>query len=208
MVEGRHIPFERHHSLDSDDRQREQPPGPLVELLLASGARVVADVGAGTGYFALPLAERLSTGRVLCLDIEPRMLDVLRQRAEEQGLAKRVELVPMTDPTTLPLENDSVDAALLVSLYHELDDRPRFLAELGRALRPGGLLVVADWRPEGSTEHGPRPEHRVAPDVALAEMRDAGFAHAREDRLYSDHWVVTAEAPGPGGSPGQLPGSR
>ena len=196
MGDGRHIPFERHHSLDSEDRQREQPAGPLVELLVASGARVVADIGAGTGYFALPLAERLPGGRVLCLDIEPRMLDVVRQRAEERGLGERVELVHMTETDTLPLVDASVDAALLVSLYHELDDRPRFLAELKRSLRPGGLLVVADWRPDGSADHGPRPEHRVPAAVALAEVRDAGFAHSREHRLYADHWVMTAETPG------------
>lgn len=194
MADGRHIPFERHHSLDSEDRQREQPARPLVELLVASGARVVADIGAGTGYFALPLAEHLPGGRVLCLDIEPRMLDLVRQRAEERGLLERVELVPMAEPDALPLADASVDAALLVSLYHELDDRPRFLAELKRSLRSGGLLVVADWRPDGSADHGPRPHHRIAATVALAELRDAGFADSREHRLYADHWVVTGEA--------------
>jgi ubiquinone/menaquinone biosynthesis C-methylase UbiE len=195
MTDGRHIPFERHHSLDSEDRQREQPAGPLVELLVASGARVVADIGAGTGYFALPLAERLPGGRVLCLDIEPRMLDVVRLRAEERGLGERVELVHMTDAHILPLADASVDAAFMVSLYHELDGRPRFLAELQRSLRPGGLVAVVDWRPDGTADHGPRPHHRIAATVALAEIAAAGFADPREHRLYANHWVVTAAKP-------------
>jgi len=195
MVDGRHIPFERHHSLDSEDRQREQPPAPLVELVLASGARVVADVGAGTGYFALPLAERLPEGRVLCLDIEPRMLDLLRQRAEERGLGGRVELLHVTSPDILPLDDASIDAALMVSLYHELDDRPRYLAELRRSLRPAGLLAVIDWRPDGSADHGPRPEHRIAAGLALSELQGAGFINPAEHPLYTDSWVVTARAP-------------
>ena len=197
MVEGRHIRFEHHHSLHSEDRQRTQPAEPLVELLLADGVRVVADVGVGTGYFALPLAERLAEGKVLGLDIEPRMLEVLRQRAREKGLEQRLVAVEMTDPHTLPVADRTLDAALMVSLYHELDDRPRFLAELGRALRPGGLLAVADWRPEGTADHGPRPQHRVPVDVVLRELASAGFEHLETHQVYQDHWVVTGRAPDP-----------
>jgi ubiquinone/menaquinone biosynthesis C-methylase UbiE len=162
---------------------------------------VVADVGVGTGYFALPLAERLENGRVLGLDIEPRMLEVVRERAREQGLEQKLELFEMTDPHTIPVPDRTLDAALMVSLYHELDDRPRLLAELGRALRAGGVLAVVDWRLEGATDHGPRPQHRVAVEVALRELAEAGFEQTQQHWIYQDHWVVTGRAPELSSSP-------
>lgn len=196
MVEGRHIHFAHHHALDSDERRREQPVGPLVELVLGRAPSLVADVGAGTGYFALPLAERLTRGRVVCLDLEPRMLEVLGERARERNLADRVETLLMDDAGSLPLADASADVALLVNLYHELDDRPRFLAELRRTLRPGGLLLASDWRPEGAADHGPRPEHRVGVAAATRELELAGFAPVEEHPLYRDHWVLSGARSG------------
>jgi SAM-dependent methyltransferase len=196
MTEGRHISFEHHHALDGERRLAEQPPGPLLELVLAAQPRVVADLGCGTGYLALPLAERLPAGRVLCLDLEPRMLEVLRERAAARGLERRVETVRVDDPLRLPLSDGAVDAALLVNLYHELDGRAGYLAELRRALRPGGLLLVCDWRQEGDPDHGPRPQHRVPAVTARQELEGAGFLEVVEHDMYGNYWVIAASNPG------------
>jgi ubiquinone/menaquinone biosynthesis C-methylase UbiE len=193
MVRGRDFEFSKHQRLDSDERRQSQPPGPLVELVAAAAPDLVADVGVGTGYFALPLAHRLPSARVLGLDIEPRMLELVRERAAEQGLADRLETVHMPDPGQLPLDDGSVAAVLMVSLHHELRDRPALLDEVRRVLRPAGRVVVCDWSPEGRTDSGPRAEHRVAAATAAAELEAAGFSRVTRHRLYPDHWVLSGE---------------
>ncbi len=194
--DGRIFSYENHHKLDSPERRLTQPPGPLVELMLASRPSVVADIGAGTGYFALPLAERLNDGgMILGVDPDPRILEVLSQRAERAGVADRVRTVGMPDRDRLPLEDRSVDVALLSSLYHELDDRVAYLQEVARTLRGGGSIVLCDWSPEGTAERGPRPQYRIPAPTAAAELRTAGFVEPTEHALYPDFWVLGAQMP-------------
>jgi ubiquinone/menaquinone biosynthesis C-methylase UbiE len=196
MVKGRDFEFSKHQRLDSAERRQSQPPEPLVELVAAAAPDLVADVGVGTGYFALPLADRLPAVRVLGLDIEPRMLDLFRERAVERGVAERIETVHMADPGHLPLDDAAVAAVLMVSLHHELRDRQGFLAGVHRILRPGGRVVVCDWSPEGSSDHGPSPGHRVPSATATAELEGAGFTRVRRHDLYVDHWVLSGERSG------------
>lgn len=184
--------FDHHSKLDSDERRRHQPPGPLVALLASSDPAVIADLGAGTGYFALPLAEALPAARVLALDLEPRMLALLGERAAERGLAERIERRPVEAAPRLPLADGEADAALLASLWHELPEPAATLAELARALAPGGRIVVCDWSPEGSTEHGPPADHRLPAAHCERALAAAGWTAVERHGLYPDHWTVIA----------------
>jgi SAM-dependent methyltransferase len=196
MTKGRHFEFEGHHRLDSAERRQKHPPEPLLELLAASAPARIADIGAGTGYFALPLAARLPAARVLCLDTEARMLELIERRASEAGLADRVTTVHMPDPSRLPLDDGVLSAAFMVNLYHELDDRVAYLGEVHRALADGGRLVICDWSPDGDGSHGPRVQHRVAVATACQELAAAGLVGVGEHRLYADLWVLEARRPG------------
>jgi SAM-dependent methyltransferase len=195
--DGRIFEYENHHKLDSPERHRSQPPAPLVDLVLTGGPSVVADIGVGTGYFAVPIAERMDGGGGVVLGVDPdtRMLEVLAERAAAVGVGDRIRTVPMPERDRLPLGDGAVDVALLSSLYHELDDRPAYLREVARALCPGGAVVLCDWHPEGTSERGPRPHHRVRPEVAAAELREAGLVAPTAHELYDDFWVLRAERP-------------
>jgi len=187
--------FDQHARLDSDQRRERQPPEPLVELIAQSAPQVVADLGAGTGYFALPLAERLPTAHVLCLDLEPRMLELLAERAIGVGVADRIQTRLVAARPKLPLADGEVDAALLVNLWHELDDSAATLAELARGLAPGGRLVICDWAPEGDRVSGPPVKIRASAAAVETALSDAGWSSVRCVPLYRDHWTVTAEHP-------------
>jgi ubiquinone/menaquinone biosynthesis C-methylase UbiE len=194
MHDHRRFPAESMGRLHSPERMGRQPAGPLVDLVAAFNPSVVLDVGAGTGYFALPLAARLPSARVIALDVEPRMLDELGRRSRERQTSGAVETV-VAEASALPFADRALDLALLVNLYHELDDRSAHLRELRRVLRPGGHLVVCDWHPHGDLEAGPPAAHRIARETAEAELGSAGFAAATEHALYPAYWTLSATAP-------------
>jgi len=187
--------FDQHSRLDSPERRRRQPPEPLVELVAQSRPATVADVGAGTGYFSLPLAERLPDARLICLDLEPRMLGLLDERAAAADTAERIETRLVVASPALPLADGEADAALMVNLWHELDDPSATLAELARSLSDGGRLVVCDWAPEGDREAGPPVGIRATADSVEAVLEAEGWRAVRRVPLYHDHWTVTAERP-------------
>lgn len=156
--------------LVGEERRARLPVSAILNPIDVREGMVVADIGAGPGYFTLPLAERVGPrGRVYALDIEPRMLEALRSR----GVPPNVEVL-QSGESTLPLPDQSVDLAFLAFVYHELGDRPAMLAEIRRILRPGGRLVVADWVPR-EEEIGPPLHERIAEGVVTAEMEAAGF---------------------------------
>lgn len=187
----RRFPFEHIERLDSPERQTRQPARPLVEIIAGYGPKTVVDIGVGTGYFAVPLAQRLPSARVIGLDIEPRMLVVLQDRAKTNGVADRIDAVQMPD-RTLPLADASVDVALMANLYHELPERLPFLREVRRVVRPGGRLVMCDWDPEGTADAGPPREIRVSPSAAEVEIHSAGFDTIERPHPYRDYFVIVA----------------
>jgi ubiquinone/menaquinone biosynthesis C-methylase UbiE len=113
---------------------------------LPPGGRVL-ELGAGSGYFSVGEARRLAPdGRLLCLDLQPEMARYLRQRLDEGGV-RNVDVI-VGDAMNLPLEADSLDAAFLVTVFGELPDRRRALAELWRVLREGGVLSITESLPD------------------------------------------------------------
>lgn len=188
------FPYERHERLDDVERRDRQPAGPAIEALELAPDHVVLDLGAGTGYFTVPIALRLGTGRVVAVDVEPRMLGRLALAAAAAGAEDRVErAVAEERGPVLPLEGRSVDRALLANLYHELTDRRGTLAQVSRVLRPGGKLLLVDWDPEGTAIAGPPRTHRVSPAQAERELREEGYRNLERLALYRDHWALRAQ---------------
>jgi ubiquinone/menaquinone biosynthesis C-methylase UbiE len=140
---------------------------------VARGHRLL-DVGAGPGFFALPAAARVAPeGLVIACDISAEMLHRLSERAEAAGCAAAILLV-RCEEAALPLHDRQCDRALLANVLHEAAAPVGLLAEVRRVLRPGGRLLVVDWKPE-ATEMGPPAAERLAPDQAAAFLREAGF---------------------------------
>lgn len=119
----------------------------------------VLELGPGSGYFTVEAARMVGPGgRIVCVDVQPEMIALLRGRLDEGSGVKNVHPA-VGDATNLPLSDDSVDAAFLVTVLGEIPDRPRALSELRRVLKPGGLLAFS--------------EHLTDPDYVLQrELRD------------------------------------
>jgi predicted methyltransferase len=154
------------------------------EILAALGLRpgqAVADVGAGTGLFLAPLAEAVGRdGRVWAVDLSPRFVEHLEQRAEREGLTQVQVVRCAEDSVALPAA--SADAALVCDTYHHFEYPRSTLASLHAALRPGGRLVVVDFeRIPGVSREWTLDHVRAGKEVFRAEIEAAGFRF--EDEL-------------------------
>jgi ubiquinone/menaquinone biosynthesis C-methylase UbiE len=158
---------------DDPERDRWQRPGHVVEKLgLAPGARV-ADLGAGTGYFVRHLAAAVGPdGAVYAVDIEPKMVAHLRDRADAEGTDNVTPLLASASNPRLPAA--SLDVILIVDTFHHLDGRLDYLQRLRRALRPSGRIAIVDWKKK-SLPVGPPMDHKIAREQVVAEMEAAGY---------------------------------
>jgi ubiquinone/menaquinone biosynthesis C-methylase UbiE len=173
-----------------DDPKRDawQKPRELVAALGLAPGQTVADLGAGSGYFSRYLAERVGPGgTVLAVDIEPTLVTHLRERAVREGNANVVPILASPDNPRLP--NAGVDLILIVDTFHHFDHRTQYLPQLRRALRAGGRIGIVDWK-SGELPEGPPPDHKLARERVIEEMRAAGFALAEEHDLLPYHYFL------------------
>ncbi len=155
---------------EDPSRDAWQKPDEVIAALELPDDAKVADIGSGTGYFAVRLARALKRGVVYGADIEPSMEKYLRERAAREGLSNVVAVLAAPDDPKLP---EPVDLVLVVDTYHHLSERPAYFARLKNRLRPDGRVAIIDFTLEAN--RGPPKEHRLAPDVVEREMREAGF---------------------------------
>jgi ubiquinone/menaquinone biosynthesis C-methylase UbiE len=158
-------------SFDDPARDEWQMPARVIEALNLKPGQIVADVGAGTGYFTVRLAKSLAMPRVYAVDIEPSMVEHVRHRAMHEGLKNVVALVAAADRTNLP---EPVDVVLIVDTYHHLPNRVAYFRALKTVMKPGARLAIIDFR-KGAPS-GPPEEFRFTPAQISTELAEAGFA--------------------------------
>jgi ubiquinone/menaquinone biosynthesis C-methylase UbiE len=181
--------------LERSDREEEQKPDEIIRKMALKNGDVVADIGAGTGYFTRRLAKAVApSGRVYAVDIQPEMLSHLRENMEKAGARNVVVILGETDDPKLPRE--SLDWILLVSTYHEMQQPKASLAKMREALKPSGKVALVESRLEGdSASHVPK-EHRMSPKQVLAEWQPAGFRLVDlYEFLPTQHFFVFEKAP-------------
>jgi len=175
-------------------REDEENGAVLREWLAVLPGQVVCDLGCGNGYHTLPLARAVGkNGKVFAVDLQPQMLTLLRLRAERENL-DNLEYVEATvsDPRLPPA---SCDLVLLVDVYHELSHPVRVMAAIRRALRPGGRLVLVEFRAEDASVPI-KPEHKMTKAQVVLEMASHGFEAVDEfDGLPWQHAMAFAAAP-------------
>ena len=133
--------------LDRPEREQEEQPTIMLNALQLKPGDVVADIGAGTGYLSFRMAEKVGPkGKVMATDIQPEMLDIIRQRMKERKVSN-IEPVLGTITDT-GLQPNSVDLIILVDVYHEFDHPYEMAASMARALKPGGRLIFVEYRLE------------------------------------------------------------
>jgi ubiquinone/menaquinone biosynthesis C-methylase UbiE len=150
----------------------EQPEAMLDALKIPSGA-TVADVGAGAGYHSIRLARRVGpSGTVLATDLQPEMIQMLKQNALAAGVSNIKPLLCSSTNSMLP--DGKVDLLLMVDVYHECTDPEATLRGLRKALRPGGRLVLVEFRGE-DPEVPIKPEHKMTLKQVRREVEPRGF---------------------------------
>jgi precorrin-6B methylase 2 len=133
--------------LERPEREAEEAPGKAIAALRLEPGLVVADIGAGSGYYTVRMARAVGpAGRVYATDIQPGMLDLLRRNVSRAGLDNVTAVLGAPDDPRLPAA--SIDVALMVDVYHELSAPQAFLRRLRPALKPDGRLVLLEFRKE------------------------------------------------------------
>jgi ubiquinone/menaquinone biosynthesis C-methylase UbiE len=175
-------------SQEAADRAAWQKPDQILDALTLRPGQVVCDIGAGTGYFALRAAKRVGeNGRVFAVDVEPRMLDVLRAKIEKTGVRNVTPVLAVAADPLLPPR--SCDLVLIVDAYHHFPDRPHYLGRLAALLKPGGRLANVDWH-KRKTDFGPELEHRIAREEFLADAAKAGLRLVAEPKILPHQYFL------------------
>ena len=159
------------HVFDDPQRDAWQKPHEVIQALELRPDAIVADIGAGTGYFAARLARMLPKATVYAVDVEPEMVKYLADRAKREKLSNLKPVAAEPGDARLP---EKADLILLVDVYHHVEDRSRYFRRLAGSLKPGARLAVIDFKPD--SPHGPPRRARVAPGEVKAELAKAGYA--------------------------------
>jgi ubiquinone/menaquinone biosynthesis C-methylase UbiE len=145
-----------------------------MDALGIADASVVADVGAGSGWFTVRLARRVGpNGIVYAQDVQQEMLAAITRRVQREGLTNVRPVLGQGSEPHLP--RGKLDAILMVGVYHEIDDRVTMLKNLGAALKPQGRLGVIEFRQNGGGGPGPAVEERVDPQIVIRDAAQAGL---------------------------------
>ncbi|HZG25576.1 MAG TPA: class I SAM-dependent methyltransferase [Chitinophagaceae bacterium] len=174
--------------LERDTRQQEENSNLAISKLPLKGSMSVADIGAGSGYYAFRIAEKLPKGKVYAVEIQDEMIGYLSKRKSELK-NRNVEIVKGSDHSP-NLPDSSIDLAIMVDVYHELFYPREMLQNIRRALRPNGRLVLLEYR--GEDPNVPIKElHKMSVAQVNREMTANGFTLAyKGDFLPIQHFLV------------------
>jgi FkbM family methyltransferase len=158
--------------LERTDREKEEAPSKAIALLDLAPDAVLADIGAGSGYYSFRIARKLPQGKVVAVDIQPEMLDFLKTESARLGVKNVQPHLGAIDDVKLPPA--SIDAALMVDAYHEFDHPVEMLASLRSALKPKGRIYLLEYRAEDDGVPI-KPHHKMTEAQARKEFAAAGF---------------------------------
>ena len=175
--------------LERTEREFEEEPDKALDALGPLTGMTVADVGAGSGYFTVRLASRVGPkGRVYANDLQPEMLKMLDARLGRERIANVTLVHGAADDPKLPAS--SLDLVLMVDVYHEFSEPQKMLRGMRAALKPGGRLVLLEYRKE-DPEVPIRLEHKMTVAEAKLELEAEGFRLAHVDeRLPRQHILI------------------
>lgn len=174
-------------TLESANRVAKLKVDEAVAALQLQPDDVVADIGAGSGVFTLPLAKAVARGRVYAVDIDQGLVDHIAAKAKAAKADHvRPVLGKFTDPN-LPARD--VDVAFIYDVLHHIEDRAAYLRNLAPYLKPGGRIAVIDFHPELGP-HKNDPKLQITREQTREWMVAAGLKVVAEHRLYDDKWFV------------------
>ena len=189
---GREISFVMGHRaagwLNRPERIREEMPDDVVENMRLEPNHVVADIGAGSGYFSFRIASIVPNGSVLAVDIQPEMLQLIEDQKNERDVGNIESVLgTVSDPN---LEPNSIAAAIMVDAYHEFSHPFEMISGIYNALRPGGRIFLLEYRGEDASVPI-RPLHKMTQEQVRKEMSVFGLVWTETlDFLPWQHMMV------------------
>lgn len=174
--------------LERPDREQEEAPSKAIAMMELKATDVVADIGAGTGYFSFRLARKVPQGKVLAEDIDPDMIKDLAATIRKNGIKNVEPVLGTTEDPKLPA--GAVDVVLMVDAYHEFDHPREMMESIVRALKPGGRVIDLEYRAEDPLVLI-KPHHKMSEAQAIKEMRAVGLVHLKtSEDLPQQHFMV------------------
>ena len=170
-------------------RDEWQQPERVLDLLDLRPDMRVLDIGGATGYFPVRFAKRVPEGVVYSADIEPALVNYLTLRARREGLTNLVSLACYPDDPCAP---EPVDLVFVCDTYHHVDQRVDYFKRLKEDLRPGGRLVIVDFK-RGDFPVGPKDDHKLAAEVVIAELAEAGWKLTKKDESLPYQYLLVFE---------------
>jgi ubiquinone/menaquinone biosynthesis C-methylase UbiE len=175
--------------LDRQEREREEQPSRAIQLMGIEPGMMVADIGAGSGYFTERVAKIVGPkGHVYATDIQRGMLALLEQRIARERLQNVTTI--LSEPSNPRLPANSIDLAFMVDVYHELGEPQTVLGHLRTALRPGARLILIEYKGEDASIPI-LPSHKMTVAQAKAELESDGFVLTTVDSSLPRQHVLT-----------------
>lgn len=186
MVDHDHV-FKPEHAnkLVSEERQKMMPAERIIKIMDLEQYDVVADFGAGNGYFTVPIAD-FTKETVYAIDAEPKMLDLLKTRSDQQGVHTIKPIHAAIDDT--PIDDDTVDKVLISRTIHHAPSVEKTLQEIKRILKPNGSLCIIEFYKDATID-GPPMEMRIAPEEMTQALHKVGYSTSIIDLTEAEYAV-------------------
>jgi ubiquinone/menaquinone biosynthesis C-methylase UbiE len=178
--------------LEGPDRDAYQRPDQIMDALQIGENSVVADLGAGGGWFTVRLARRVQNGRVYAEDVQPPMIQAIERRVQREGLDKIVTMLLGTQTDAkIP---EPLDAVLIVDTYHEMEQPVTLLRNVAKSLKPTGRIGIVNYKKDGGGP-GPPMEERVDPERVIRDARAAGLELLKRENFLRYQYLLIFGVP-------------
>jgi ubiquinone/menaquinone biosynthesis C-methylase UbiE len=163
--------------LERAEREREERPQLVLDTLQIQPGQTVVDLGCGSGYYAFRMSKLVGpNGKVFAVDIEERMLQFVRERAQREAITNVTPIRSTASDPNLPPE--SVDLLLMVDVYHELEFPFEVMQKVREALKPGGRVALVEYRAE-DPKVMIKEVHKMTQKQIIKEMKAVGLRHSK-----------------------------
>jgi SAM-dependent methyltransferase len=179
--------------LERTEREREEAPSKAIAMLGLAPDTVIADIGAGSGYYAFRMARLVPDGRVVAVDIQQEMLDYLKDEAARRRIGNVEPHLGAID--SIKVAPDTLDAVLMVDAYHEFSHPVEMLQSIRSALKPGGRIHLLEFRAE-DPRVPIKPLHKMTEKQAVREFEALGFKYVENKRFLPWQHLLVFEKPG------------
>jgi ubiquinone/menaquinone biosynthesis C-methylase UbiE len=179
--------------LEGPDRDAYQRPDQIMDALQIGEGSVVADLGAGGGWFTVRLARRVGpNGRVYAEDIQKQMIEAIDRRVKREGL--RNVMMVLGTPTDPKIPDGLLDAVLIVDAYHEIEQPITLLRNVAKSLKAAGTVGIVNYKKDGGGP-GPPMDQRVDAEKVIADARAAGLELRKRENFLRYQYLLTFGVP-------------